>query len=216
MFSFRHSTDIRVAIVSEHRVFAESLAHALDSHPELSIDAVVRAPSDAGLRSGRISVVVIDLEGLHVMIEQAVAQVRELAPRAGIIVLASREHRDTIHRSIESGADGHVGKDKGLQELRRAIFCVADGVSYVDTRSASRTTAPVSAAQPAEPVVARLSPRERDVLRLLAAGYANRDIALELNVAHKTVKNHVSNILSKLQTTSRTQAVIHALRRGIV
>jgi DNA-binding NarL/FixJ family response regulator len=128
-------------------------------------------------------------------------------------VLSSRTSPETLHRSIESGADGHVSKEKGLAELRRAICCVADGISYVDPRPSGKVS---SVHETVEPVIARLSSRERDVLRLLAEGYANRDIAIALNVAHKTVKNHVSNILSKLQTTSRTQAVIHALRSGIV
>ncbi len=212
MFAYRDSPEIRIAIVSEHRVFGESLAYALDVD-DLSVDAVVRAPDDAGLRSARTAVVIVDLEGMSMPIEEAVPHVRDLAPRASIIVLSSRENRDTLHRSIDSGADGHVSKDKGLSDLRRAIYCVAGGVSYIDPRTDQRPPAPVRRHEPSSE---RLSPRERDVLRLLAQGYANRDIATELNVAHKTVKNHVSNILSKLQTTSRTQAVIHALRRGIV
>jgi DNA-binding NarL/FixJ family response regulator len=209
----RESSEIRIAIVSEQRVFGESLAYALDDHALFAIDAVVRAPGDAGLRSARIAVVIVDLEGLGGMIEEAVPLLRENAPRAGIIVLSSRSNPETLHRSIESGADGHVSKEKGLAELRRAICCVADGISYVDPRPIART---IRDEDVAVPTIARLSAREREVLRLLAEGYANRDIAIALNVAHKTVKNHVSNILSKLQTTSRTQAVIHALRRGIV
>jgi DNA-binding NarL/FixJ family response regulator len=212
LFAYRDSPEIRIAIVSEHRVFGESLAYALDVD-DLSVDAVVRAPDDAGLRSARTAVVIVDLEGMRMPIEEAVPHVRDLAPRASIIVLSSRENRDTLHRSIDSGADGHVSKDKGLSDLRRAIYCVAGGVSYIDPRTDERPPAPV---RRQEATSERLSPRERDVLRLLAQGYANREIATELNVAHKTVKNHVSNILSKLQTTSRTQAVIHALRRGIV
>ena len=213
MLAFRETIEIRVAIVSEQRVFGESLAYALDDHAGLSIDAVVRSPSDAGLRSARLAVVIVDLEGLEAGIESAVPQLREQAPRAGIIVLSSRGNPETIHRSIESGADGHVSKEKGLDELRRAIFCVAEGISYVDPRSGA---APRTAVTPSKASFAELSPREREVLRFLAEGYANRDIAIALNVAHKTVKNHVSSILAKLQTTSRTQAVIHALRRGIV
>jgi DNA-binding NarL/FixJ family response regulator len=213
LLASREPSEIRIAIVSEQRVFGESLAYALDDHSIFSIDAVVRAPGDAGLRSARIAVVIIDLEGLGAMIEDAVPTLRENAPRAGIIVLSSRTNPETLHRSIESGADGHVSKEKGLAELRRAICCVADGISYVDPRPPMKIA---SVAETVEPAIARLSSRERDVLRLLAEGYANRDIAIALNVAHKTVKNHVSNILSKLQTTSRTQAVIHALRTGIV
>lgn len=213
MLVSRESSEIRIAIVSEQRVFGESLAYALDDNAIFSIDAVVRAPGDAGLRSARIAVVIIDLEGLGTMIEDAVPTLRGNAPRAGIIVLSSRSNPETLHRSIESGADGHVSKEKGLVELRSAICCVAEGISYLDPRPVARIQA---FDESAEPGIARLSSRERDVLRLLAEGYANRDIAVALNVAHKTVKNHVSNILSKLQSTSRTQAVIHALRRGIV
>ena len=211
MLESRESSEIRIAIVSEQRVFGESLAYALDDHAIFSIDAVVRAPGDAGLRSARIAVVIVDLEGMETMIEDAVPLLRENAPRAGIIVLSSRSNPETLHRSIDSGADGHVSKEKGLVELRRAIVCVAEGISYLDPRPAARVAADAN-----EPGIARLSSREHDVLRLLAEGYANRDIAAALNVAPKTVKNHVSNILSKLQSTSRTQAVIHALRRGIV
>jgi two-component system response regulator DevR len=194
-------------------VFGESLAYALDDGRVFAIDAVVRAPGDAGLRSARIAVVIVDLEGMHMVIEDIVPQLRENTPRAGIIVLSSRSNPETLHRSIDSGADGHVSKEKGLDELRRAICCVADGITYLDPRSDPRGPA---REHQVEPGIARLSSREREVLRLLAEGYTNRDIASDLHVAEKTVKNHVSNILSKLQTTSRTQAVIHALRRGIV
>ena len=156
--------------------------------------------------------VVVDLEGLDTKIEYAVPQIRELAPRAGVIVLSSRTNAETIHRSIESGAEGHVSKEKGLSELRRAIYCVAAGATYLDANQEATLAA---RPQPAKPL-AHLSPREREVLRLLTEGYANREIAELLNVAHKTVKNHVSNILSKLDTTSRTQAVVQAIRSGII
>jgi DNA-binding NarL/FixJ family response regulator len=84
LLASREPSEIRIAIVSEQRVFGESLAYALDDHSIFSIDAVVRAPSDAGLRSARIAVVIIDLEGLGEMIEEAVPTLRENAPRAAI------------------------------------------------------------------------------------------------------------------------------------
>jgi DNA-binding NarL/FixJ family response regulator len=213
LLASRAPGEIRIAIISEQRVFGESLAYALDDGVVFAIDAVARTLGDAGLRSARIAVVIIDLEGMRMVIEEAVPQLREQTPRAGIIVLSSRANPETLHRSIDSGADGHVSKEKGLDELRRAICCVADGITYLDPGVPLKTAA---APHVAEPSIARLSAREREVLRLLAEGYANRDIATALSVAEKTVKNHVSNILSKLQSTSRTQAVIHALRRGIV
>jgi DNA-binding NarL/FixJ family response regulator len=212
----RNTSDIRVAIVSQNRIFGESLAFALDDNTGISVDAVVCNPTDLGLDSGRVSVILIELEGLTTVIDSAVALMRRAIPRARIVVLSSRFNPFTLRRSIESGADGHVSKETGLGELRRAIHCVADGLSYVDPRAASDAARAAALPGGDELGIARLSPREREVLLLLVEGQANREIAATLHVAHKTVKNHVSNILSKLQTTSRTQAVIHALRRGIV
>lgn len=205
--------EIRVAIVSDQRVFGESLALALDDDAGISIDAVVSRWDEAGLRSRRILVVVVDLEGLGTSIEFAVPQIRKQAPRAGIIVLSSRSNAETLRSSIESGADGHVSKEKGLGELRRAILCVAGGLAYLDAEHVPNV---VEESGRGKIPAVHLSPRERDVLRLLTEGHANREIAVRLNLAHKTVKNHVSNILSKLDTTSRTQAVIHAIRAGII
>jgi two-component system NarL family response regulator len=206
-------SEIRVAIVSDQRVFGESLALALDDDAGISIDAVVTNWNEPGLRSRRILVVLVDLEGLEAPIEFAVPQIRKHAPRAGILVLSSRTSAETLRSSIESGADGHVSKEESLEELRRAIRCVAGGLVYLDAKHSPSGGGTPDVARLAK---VHLSPRERDVLRLLTEGHPNREIAVRLNVAHKTVKNHVSNILSKLDTTSRTQAVIHAIRAGII
>jgi DNA-binding NarL/FixJ family response regulator len=207
------TSEIRIAIVSGPRLFGESLALALDDCPNIAIDAVVGTYDDAALQSRRIGIIIVDLEGLETMIEMVVPALRRHAPLAGVIVISSAATGDALHRSIDAGADGHVSKENGLAELRRAIYCVAGGVTYL---GAHPLTTHVDIHAAPVPSTARLSPREREVLRLLTQGYANREIAAELNLQHKTVKNHVSNILSKLETSSRTQAVIHALRRGIV
>ena len=210
----QEKSDVRVAIVSSQSVFGESLAFALDDDHGISIDAVVQHWDHPGLRSRRILVVVVDLEGLDESIEFVVPHLRKQAPRAAIIVLSSRSQADALRHSIDSGADGHVSKEKGLAELRRAILCVSGGVTYLDAKQ-SPVPEPVAVpAKTSNPV--RLSPREREVLNLLTQGHSNREIASHLNVTHKTVKNHVSNILSKMDTSSRTQAVIQALRSGII
>jgi DNA-binding NarL/FixJ family response regulator len=205
--------EIRVAIVSGQRVFSEALAIALDDCPNIALDAVVDTVDDEALKSRRIGIILLDFEGLGTEIEPALSELRRSAPHPGVIVLSSRTTGDALHRSMESGAEGHVSKEKGLAELRRAIYCVAGGVTYLGVhphtaQSESRSLRTSS--------VARLSPREREVLKLLTQGYANREIAAALTLQHKTVKNHVSHILTKLETTSRTQAVIQAHRRGIV
>lgn len=213
MVGFRVGSEIRVAIISGQRVFGESLALALDGCSNIAIDAVVASCDGAGLQSRRIAVIVVDLEGLDAMIEFVVPELRRRAPLAGIVVLASAGSEAAQHRAMAAGADGYVSKETGLAELRRAIYCVAGGVTYLGTRTPAAATEEHGTGAGG---AARLSPREREVLRLLTLGYANRDIAASLHLQHKTVKNHVSSILSKLETRSRTQAVIHALRRGIV
>lgn len=213
MTGFRGGSEIRVAIVSGQRVLGESLALALDGCSNIAIDAVVDSARCGSLQSRRIGVIVVDLEGLDEVIELTVPDLRRQAPLAGIIVLASANSEDAQHRTMAAGADGYVSKEHGLADLRRAIYCVAGGVTYLGMRGAA---ADASDRATGAGGAARLSPREREVLRLLTLGYANRDIAASLHLQHKTVKNHVSSILSKLETSSRTQAVIHALRRGIV
>jgi two-component system NarL family response regulator len=195
---------IHLAIISDQRVFGESLALAL-ADDDVSVDAVVSHADQARLSIGT-GVIIVDLDGISEPLEQAMPRLLRQAPGARVVVLSSRWSDQERRRAIGAGADAYAGKERGLADLRKTIASLAR-----ETAPPRRKNGTGERRTPADET---LSPRECEVLRLLANGRSNREIAAELHVAEKTVKNHVSKILTKLDTTSRTHAVVRALRDG--
>lgn len=204
---------LRIAIITEQRIMGEALASALAAEPGFSVVADASAIDAWRMRALRTDVVLFDLDGARVPLEEAVVRIREADDVIRIIVMSARWRTEALRRTIEANADGHVMTDTGLGELKAALRCVAQGARYVDPRVAGSL---LFGPRNGDPHPARLSPREREVLSLIAEGHVNREIGRQLNVSLKTVKNHVSNIFSKLETTSRTEAAIHAIRSGMV
>ena len=119
---------------------------------------------------------------------------------------------DLLQHCLSAGADAYIVKDSSLQELLTAITTLGEGSSYVDPRVAADLLRR-GADQPSG--TTNLSPREMDIIRLIAQGMSNRDIGRRLILSEKTVKNHVSHIFSKLHFTTRSQAAVHAVRNGM-
>jgi DNA-binding NarL/FixJ family response regulator len=144
-----------------------------------------------------------DMDGFEV-----IKRIKDKAPNARIIVLSSHEGDVDIQRALEAGAQGFVAKGIVREELLETIRSVHAG----------KRRLPAAVAQKLAEHMAdeSISPREREVLSLMAAGKRNKEIAGELSIAEDTVKMHVRNILSKLQVNDRTEAVTVALRRGII
>jgi DNA-binding NarL/FixJ family response regulator len=131
-----------------------------------------------------------------------------------VIVLTSFLDDDRLLPAIQAGAAGYLLKDAAPQEIARAIRTAHAGETLLDPAVAARLVEAI--AQPAgQAAPERLTAREREVLALIARGYANKRIALELGVAEKTVKTHVGHVLAKLGVTDRTQAAVYAVRAGL-
>lgn len=148
-----------------------------------------------------------------------IAAIRELRARGDgpeVIALTSVLEDGSVGEAVRAGAAGYVLKTTDAQKLLRAITTVAEGRVYLTPEAATRLAGDMRVPSPAGDATGDLTRRQRDVLALLARGHANKRIALELGIAEKTVKAHVSTILAKLGATSRTQAALHALRAGIV
>ncbi len=143
---------------------------------------------------------------------EAITQIRKRLPDTEVVALTSVLEDATVVGAIRAGAIGYLLKDTESDELLRAIRAAADGQVQLSPQAAARLMREVRAPESPE----ALTDRETDVLRLLAQGRSNKEIARELIIGEKTVKTHVSSILAKLNVPSRTQAALYAVRIGLV
>jgi DNA-binding NarL/FixJ family response regulator len=161
----------------------------------------------------RPDVVLMDLLMPHMDGVTATAAIRQALPDTEVIALNSVLEDEHVVGAVRAGAFGYLLKNTDADELRRAIKAAAAGQVQLAPEAARRLMREVrSPDQPAAP----LSERETEVLRLLAAGLANKEIARDLNIGEQTVKTHVSSILGKLGVQSRTQAALYAQKAGLV
>jgi DNA-binding NarL/FixJ family response regulator len=205
-----NSKPIRILVVDDHFMVRMGLSSSLNI--ESDIEVVAEAGSgEAALdayRSHHPSLVMMDLRLPGMSGADCTAALIREFPDACILMLSTHSGEEEIYRAMQAGARGYVVKSIVREELLRAVREVHSGGRYVD---------PVVASQLAERQSHRsLSTREIDVLRLVAKGFGNKEIASALNIAEVTVKLHVSHVLEKLGVNDRTQAATVALRRGII
>jgi DNA-binding NarL/FixJ family response regulator len=204
------SQPIRILIVEDQFFFRLALHSIIDARPDMMIvgesdkgsgvlDLYARCNPDLTIMDLRLS----DTSGFEI-----IAAIRAHDLKARIMVLSNYEGSEDIHRALQSGVMSYLTKDASGEELVRAILAVAHGKRYLPES--------VAAALAAHFPDAKLTDRESDVLRLLANGCSNREIATRLRISENTTRIHVSRILDKLGVTDRTQAVLVAIQRGLV
>ena len=208
---------VRVALVDDHHVVRRGLRTYLESFPDLEIIGEAASGEEA-LRHIELwlpDVVVMDLlmpGGMDGV--ETIRHIRQLTPHTQIIALTSYTDDARVIAVLRAGAIGYVRKDAAPDVLLAAIRAAAHGQSLLDPAVAGAVLQELSHEE--RPEVASLSEREREVLRRLALGHTNREIAEELMVSSETVKTHVGNILAKLHLVHRTQAVVYALKHGLI
>ena len=138
-------------------------------------------------------------------------------PHIGIIFVTMFQDDEFVFRALQAGGRGYILKDSDPETMLRAIRAVAHGESLLGPTIAQKALRQFSALPGKQaPLVDELTPRELEVLTLIAEGLCNKDIARELSISEKTVKNHINNIFSKLHLYDRTQAMLYAIRKGLV
>jgi two-component system, NarL family, response regulator LiaR len=205
---------IRILIADDHSVVRQGLRMFLGLDPELEVVGEAEDGEQAlnlALRL-RPDVVLMDLLMPRMDGMAAIGAIRERLPDAEVIALTSVVEDDMVIGAVRAGAIGYLLKDTRADELCRAIKAAAAGQVQLAPEAARRLMQEVrSPDQPSVP----LSEREIEVLRLLADGRANKEIARDLQIGEQTVKTHVSSILGKLGVQSRTQAALYAQRAGL-
>ena len=201
---------VRVLCVDDHPLVRKGIASILNNEPDMKLIAEAGNGQDAVamFKAHRPDVTLMDLRMPNMDGIEAVRQIRAESPDAKIIALTSFDGDQEIYRALEAGVRGYLLKEMVHTEVVRAIRLVHAGKRLMPPEVAERLTDYFPKAA--------LTPREVEVLALVAAGLANKEIASKLGTADGTVKIHVQNILSKLNASDRTHAVTIAIQRGII
>jgi len=209
---------VRLLIADDHTLFREGLRALLVSAPGLAVVGEAAAGGEAVSQAAALQpdIILMDIQmpGLNGI--EATRRILQDSPHVGIVILTMFEDDDSVFAAMRAGARGYLLKDADQSEVLRAILAVANGEALFDAAIARRLVTYFQAPQllPAA-LFPELTERERQVLDLLAQGYNNPEIAYRLAINSKTVRNHVSNILNKLQVADRAEALIRARDAGL-
>jgi two-component system nitrate/nitrite response regulator NarL len=211
--------EVSVIVVDDHQLFRGSLV-ALLRERSINVLAETAMAADGIARAAELQpdVVLMDLNMPGMSGIEATQRLSAAAPLVNVIMLTVVADERLVMDALLAGACGYLLKEAPIDQIVEGVRAAARGESLISPRIASRLIRRLRAPDEAEPPLtgAKLTPREREVLELLAQGMDNPEIARSLNMSHHTVKNHVSSILVKLQVENRIQAAVLAVRGGLV
>lgn len=205
---------IRILIVDDHAVVRQGLKMFLATDRDLEVISEAANGQEALMRAAELKPDVVLMDLLMPIMDgiTAIGQLRKQHPETEVIALTSVLEDASVTGAVRAGAIGYLLKDTEADELIRAIKAAASGQVQLSPKAAERLMREIRTPDSPE----KLTEREVDVLRLLAAGRANKEIANQLVIGETTVKTHVSNIMMKLGVSSRTQAALYAVKVGLV
>ena len=217
----RRADPLRVLIVDDHDLFRSGLRNLLEEQGVVLVgEASTGSEAVKLVRERNPDVVVMDLNMPGMGGVDATRHISAIAPLTRVVMLTISDQDSDVMDAILAGACGYLLKDASIQDLMAGIEAASRGESLISPHIAAKVLQRVRATstQPeiASTIRAELSEREIEVLKLIANGKENGVIAAELHISPKTVKNHISNILMKLQIDNRIQAAVYAVRSGIV
>jgi len=209
---------IRILIADDHAVVREGLSSLISTKPGMIVVGEAADGLEAVQKARELQpdIILMDMVMPKQSGLQAIQQLKQENNAARILVLSSFAEDEQIFPAIKSGALGYLLKDSSPRQLIRAIRDVHNGQSSLHPTIARKLIGELSTEPVAQPTAEELlTEREIDVLKLVAQGYSNQEIADKLSVSDRTVGKHVSNILEKLHLANRTQAALYALREGL-
>ena len=212
---------IRVIIVDDQELFRRGLTMLMDVEPGLDVVGEAGDGQTGIELASRVApdVVLLDVRMPKISGIEACVAIKEAVPAAKILMLTVSDEESDLYEAVKSGANGYLLKDSSIEEVAQAVRVVADGQSLISPSMAVKLIdefKQMSKPEREQGPALRLTERELEVLRLVARGMNNREIAKDLYISENTVKNHVRNILEKLQLHSRMEAVMYAVREKLL
>ena len=217
------SDDIRVMICDDHALFRRGLIMVLEAEDDIEVVAEAEDGEDAVEKAAEFvpDVVLMDVRMPGVDGIEATRRIAEKVPTAKILMLTVSDEEEDLYEAIKAGATGYLLKEVSIEEVAPAARAVVAGQSLISPSMASKLLGEFSnlakrAEERTSVPTPRLTERELEVLRLVAQGKSNREIAGDLYISENTVKNHVRNILEKLHLHTRMEAVMYAVREKLL
>jgi DNA-binding NarL/FixJ family response regulator len=213
---------IGVLVVDDHEVVRRGLLAFLDGEPDIEVLGEAGGGAQAldllaslDSEGRRPDVIVMDLQMAPIDGIESTRQIRALYEDVEVVALTSFAEEERVHAALEAGASGYLLKDSDADDVAAAVRAAHRGELKLEPVIARRLMASLREERALDPT-AQLTSRELDVLRLVAVGKSNKEIAAELSISERTARTHVSRILRKLRLSSRTQAALWAVREGLV
>lgn len=213
---------VQVLLVDDHALFRRGLALVLGAEVDIEVVGEASHGVEAVERAAELQphVVVMDVRMPGMGGVEATRRIRQAQPATRVVMLTGSTEDDDLFGALRAGASGYLLKEVAIDEIADAVRAIARGQALVSPSMAARLVAEFNAlsrrVDEQHDHAPRLTDRELEVLRLVARGLANKEIAAELVIAENTVKNHVRNILEKLQVRTRMEAALYAVRERLV
>ncbi len=202
---------IRILLADDHALFRQGLKSLLESEPDLRVIGEAQTGREAVRYAAdtKPNVILMDIQMPELDGVRATQSILEINPSANVIILTMYRQDNYVFEAVKAGARGYLLKDADASELIDAIRRVFEGDTLLDPEMAKNVLEDFKVKRES------LTDREAAILRLLAQGSSNQEIALKLNISEKTVRNRLSEIFAKLQLNNRTQAALYAIREGL-
>jgi DNA-binding NarL/FixJ family response regulator len=207
-----------VLIADDQTLFRAGLARLLSEDPRLEVVGQALEGQDAVAQAAKLKpdVVLMDLKMPGVDGIEATRQITEADPNVKVLILTTFETDSNVIQALKAGASGYVLKDSSADAIASSVIAVMSGERVMASAVANRVLEMLTGASTPKEFYDGLTNREIEILKMLANGMANKQIAYRLKISEKTVRNHVSNMYEKLGIYDRSQAVLYAVRKGLV
>ena len=209
---------IRVLIADDHKMVREGLRRILEFDGEIQVidEADNGEECIKKIRSSKPDIVLLDINMPVMNGIEALQEIRKKKLKTKVIILTVHNEIEYLLRAVDIGIDGYVLKDSDAHELIRAVTSVYEGDKFIQPSLIPLLNSKLIARDLDAERLEQLSKREIEVLKLVAVGMFNKEIAVNLNISERTDKNHISNIFKKIDASDRTQAAVFAIRNNIV